>query len=196
MLSLPIIGSFYSFLNYDNGKVFSLVTKIDNLLPFNQYFIVPYLLWYAFLPGMLIYFCFKEPELYKKQLWVINSGILICYITYILFQTHVPRPIILESDFFCELVKTMYSQDNPYNAFPSIHVLTCYSILMGCQQLLPEKPVLMTAGICTSLLIIIATLFLKQHVIFDVIAGITLVIMLTNIYEQTRQEVLLIGSRR
>lgn len=196
MLSLPVIGSFYSFLNYDNGKVFSLVTEIDKLLPFNQYFIVPYLLWYAFFPGMLIYFCFKDPELYKKQLWIINSGMLICYITYIFFQTCVPRPIILESDFFCELVKATYSRDNPYNAFPSIHVLTCYSILIGCRQLLSEKPVLMTTGICTSVLIIISTLFLKQHVILDVVAAITLVIILANIYERSQQGVLLLGSRR
>lgn len=185
MLSLPIIGSFYRFFNYDNGKVTNLVTEIDTLVPFNQYFIMPYLLWYAFLPCMLIYFCFKAPSLYKKQLWVINCGILLCYVTYIFFQTYVPRPIILENDFFCNLVKVMYSNDNPYNAFPSIHVLTSYSILLGCQQLLAEKPVFMTAGICMSLLIIISTLFLKQHVILDVIASITIVTMLTGIYEQS-----------
>ncbi|NLO42708.1 MAG: phosphatase PAP2 family protein [Bacteroidales bacterium] len=196
LLSLPIIGSFYGFLNYDNGRVFNLITEFDQALPFNQYFVIPYLLWYIFFPGMLIYFCFKDPALYKKQLWIINSGMLICYLIYIFFQTYVPRPLILENDLFCQLVKIVYSQDNPYNAFPSIHVLTCYSVLLGCRELLFEKPVLMTTGMCTSVLIIISTVFLKQHVVLDVFGAIILVKMLSVVYEGYQQETVPLGARR
>lgn len=111
------------------------------------------------------------------------AGQAVCFVIYFLFQTTVPRPPVPGNDIWSQLVRSMYSFDNPFNAFPSIHVLTSYSLLKGCYDT-PELSLFLrgTTGI-TSLFIIVSTLFLKQHTILDAIASIAIVNTLVNLYD-------------
>ncbi|WP_206809682.1 phosphatase PAP2 family protein [Paradesulfitobacterium ferrireducens] len=202
IFSLPILGIGYGVLNQNDGLVFSVITDIDRLIPFVKYFIIPYLLWVPFLGGMLVYFFYKDYLLYKKQLIMINVGVLLCYLIYLVFPTTVPRPLLPETDFFSNLVKLLYSWDNPYNALPSIHVLTSYSILVGCLELSKRLPrsrmigIFMTLGILMSIVIILSTLFLKQHTILDGIASIAIVNILNHVLTVTEGKELILWPKK
>ena len=196
IISLPILAIIYGFLNYDSGRVFNVMTDIDRLIPFSKYFIVPYLLWIPFVIGMLVYFFFQDYLLYKKQLLIINVGALICFITYVFFQTTVPRPVLTETDFFTNLVRLMYSWDNPYNALPSTHVLTSYSIIVGSQELSQRFAIPMKLVKLMSIAIILSTVFLKQHTILDGIASIAIVNILSNVLEVTEGEELILWPKK
>ncbi|OZM57471.1 hypothetical protein CIB95_08435 [Lottiidibacillus patelloidae] len=174
LLLIPLFHTFYNLLNNDQRGAQLLITKVDELIPFVDIFIVPYIIWYPFIFLTMAYLAWKDRAIYWKTLATMLISMLVCYAIYFVFQTHVPRPELQGKGFFTSLVKLIYANDEPYNAFPSIHSLTSFLMLFGIVKARGiSKPVVMTVSI-TSLLIIISTLFVKQHVILDAVSAILL----------------------
>lgn len=174
LLVMPILGLIYKILNMNPREAVVLSTSIDASIPFMPVFILPYIIWYAFIFVYLIYFWYKDIKIYLKTLTVIVIGELICFLIYFFFQTTVPRPELTGSGVLIDLVQMIYSHDRPYNAFPSIHVLTTFAILLGAIHIRGKHlfhsvfiPVMGT-------LIIISTLFVKQHYILDMLGSMFL----------------------
>lgn len=174
MLLIPLIDSIYLLLNHSNNDVYMLVTKFDKIIPFKQLFVVPYIAWFGLIFVALIWFMYRDIKLYIFSIISIILGLLISFIIFSLFQTTVPRPEILGDDIFSQLTKLIYTIDNPFNAFPSIHVLTSYIVFLGCQETKGRyrKISLVIQGVV--ILVILATLFLKQHTLLDVLGGLIL----------------------
>ncbi len=175
MLIIPIVNVFYGILNNSNRGVYTLVTDLDKSMPFIPAFSVPYMVWYPFIIISLIYMCFKNRKLYYKSLTSIIISLITSYIIFFFFQTTVPRPEVITNDTFSGIVKFIYSTDNPYNCFPSIHVITTYIIMRYMLNNEVENNRI-TNIIVTILgiLIILSTEFIKQHVLFDIIFAIIL----------------------
>ena len=174
MLLIPLTDSIYILLNHCNERVHMLVTVFDKSIPFQPLFIVPYIAWFGFLFIALILFLYQDYKLYIFSIISIILGLLISFIIYSLFQTTVPRPEILGDDISSQLTKFIYTLDNPYNAFPSIHVLTSYIIFLGCQQTKGHFPKISLVIQGETILVIFATLFLKQHTLLDILGGLML----------------------
>nr|WP_245644962.1 phosphatase PAP2 family protein [Peribacillus loiseleuriae] len=178
LLVIPFLGLIYGLLNSRAHNPIDITTTLDSNTPFIPIFIIPYILWYAYLFCYLGYFCFKDIKIYFKSLILIVAAQLICFVIYFFFQTTVPRPTLESNNFILRLVDWIYSLDRPYNCFPSIHVLTTFVVMLVSKQV-KYKYVLNT--ICIHLagtLIIVSTLFVKQHVIIDMIGSIVLVTLL------------------
>ena len=103
---------------------------MDDWIPFVKAFIIPYLLWFPYLYGALIYYCFADRKQYYVTLSSVIFGKLACFSIYYFWQTTVPRPTVVGTDVFSELVRYIYSIDQPVNCFPSIHVLTTFVIML------------------------------------------------------------------
>ncbi|MEH7120948.1 phosphatase PAP2 family protein [Neobacillus vireti] len=175
LLVIPLLGTIYQLLNNRPSKAIEMTTTFDQAIPFLPIFIIPYILWYAYIFCYLIYFCFKDTTVYLKSLLLIVVSELICFVIYFFFQTHVPRPTPAGDGFLLELVRWIYANDRPYNCFPSIHVLTTFTIMLASLHI-KNKHLITTLCIhFTGTLIIISTLFVKQHVIFDMIGSMFLV---------------------
>ena len=172
-LSIPLISMTYPILNEYRGNTNSVFTFVDNLIPFNRYFILPYISWYIFIAIFSAILCVLDKERYLKLLITLNIGMITCYIIYYFYPTYVPRPMITGTDFFSNLVLNLYEADNPYNCFPSIHVLN--SVLIALYTYESEKVHKLIKAICVaiSVSIILSTMFIKQHYFADVVAGIT-----------------------
>jgi membrane-associated phospholipid phosphatase len=96
---------------------------------------------------------------------------LISYLFFIFYQTEALRPQIIGAGLFNDLVRFIYAHDAPYNCFPSLHtslstVMALYFVFIKSKWKL--------FFVIISLLIILSTLFVKQHYILDVIAGLIL----------------------
>ena len=175
LLVMPVLGFIYTILNENPRRASQIPLPIDQEIPFVTAFVVPYIIWYAFILGYLVYFCFKDTDVYIKTLITIVIGELICFVIYFFFQTTVPRPTIEGNGFFVMLVKYIYAHDQPVNCFPSIHVLTTYAIMLASFHI-KNKHKWNTYFIHTmGSLIILSTLFIKQHVILDMVASMFLV---------------------
>lgn len=170
LLIVPVINVFYNILNQPGVHVYSLETSLDLKIPFVASFIIPYLLWYPFITAVLIALAFKDRQIYFQTLLAQCSGLIISYVCFALFQTGIQRPDVhSEPDFIYKMVGFVYSYDQPYNCFPSIHVLTSYLMLRGT-RIFGQKIWLMITAM--SILIIVSTVLVKQHVLADIGGGI------------------------
>ncbi|WP_195724230.1 phosphatase PAP2 family protein [Paenibacillus monticola] len=169
LLSIPLIGILYTLQNHVRPVVHVLSTQFDRATPFIPFFSVFYFIWYPFIFITLYLILQQRRSAYYQTLAAVCFGILVANFTFLIFPTYVPRPQLGSGwNFF---VPITYRLDEPYNGFPSIHVLTCYLMLRGA-AILPKRS--SWAVSIMACLIILSTLFIKQHVIADMAAGIAL----------------------
>lgn len=175
LLIFPVFAVIYNYLNDHIGQATELKTFADNYIPVIPGFVIPYILWYGFVFFYLVYFCFKDTKVYFFTVATIAVGEILCFVCYYLFQTTVTRPDLHGNDLFTFLLQQIYEKDNPYNCFPSIHVLTTYAVMLGSIQV-RNKHLFHTIFIhVLGTLIILSTLFTKQHVFLDVAASMLIV---------------------
>lgn len=177
LLSIPVLNVCYGFLNRGGSDTAQLITAWDRLIPFVPAFIIPYLLWYPYVFLMFVVFFRKDRNVYYRSLTLTCIGLAICYIVFYLYQTTLPRPEVGHNGVLNWLVGIVYQTDAPYNCFPSIHVLTSYIVVKAAYQCKLSR-MANTAVCLISGIIIISTLFVKQHVLMDVVGGIVLAEML------------------
>jgi membrane-associated phospholipid phosphatase len=159
---------------YTEAKVvprYFMECRLDNYIPFIKYFIVPYLFWFAYMAIGFIYLGIKsKPEFLRLCLYMF-SGMTLCYILYMVFPNGQRlRPVITETDVFSRAIQRIYQTDTPTNVAPSIHVYNSLAVHIG---LLHYKPFQMNkwarwSSFVCMLLIILSTVFIKQHAILDV----------------------------
>nr|WP_204616248.1 phosphatase PAP2 family protein [Desulforadius tongensis] len=174
MLSIPVSNIFYALLNNSARGAHSMITEIDKAIPFLKIFILPYIIWYPFIFFTLFYLCLRDKKIYFHTLAALNLGLIICYIIYYTYQTTVPRPEVAGKDLLALLVMYIYSSDQPFNCFPSIHCLTSFLMIKGINNSTVKNTFNTTIISFTAAVIILSTLFVKQHVILDVISAILL----------------------
>jgi membrane-associated phospholipid phosphatase len=176
MLVFPILGIIYAMSNNNsNQEVYSLLTAVDQSIPFIKAFALPYSVWIFYIYVCLVYFFKKDINVYYRALLTYIICALICYLIYSVFQTTVPRPMVIGSDPISRLMRYIYNRDQPFNCFPSIHCFSSYMVMrmVWTGSFRNKWNVTLITGM--SSLIIISTLFVKQHVIMDALAGIFLV---------------------
>lgn len=162
-------------------------TSFDKKIPFIEFFIIPYLFWFLFMAITVCYFFFKD----RNEFYRLISFLVIGMTLFLIISTLWPngqalRPKYFERDnIFVDMVKRLYSTDTPTNVFPSIHVyntLGCYIAIKKSEHLKSIRWV-QSATFVTTVLIILSTMFLKQHSIIDGIsAGIFAIISYVIIY--------------
>lgn len=149
---------------------------IDDYIPFIEYFVVPYLLWFAYVSITIVYFFLHDKEDFRRMCMFLFSGMTI----FLIISTIYPngaylRPIVFPRDnIFTDMVRFIYSTDTPTNLFPSIHVynsLGTHFALANSKDFKNRKGLLLGSQILC-ILIILSTMFIKQHSVFDVVTGI------------------------
>lgn len=151
---------------------------LDDKIPFCEYFIIPYMLWFAYVAFGIAYFFFKNKNEYYKLCAFLFTGMTIFLVISTVYPNgHYLRPTTFERDnIFVQAVQWLYSTDTPTNLFPSIHVYNSLGINMAVwhsENFKKNKPVRYGSSIlCIS--IILSTMFLKQHSVFDVVTGVVL----------------------
>lgn len=151
---------------------------LDDKIPFCEYFIIPYMLWFVYVAWGVAYFFFKNKSEYYKLCAFLFTGMTIFLVISTVYPNgHYLRPTTFERDnIFVQAVQWLYSTDTPTNLFPSIHVYNSLGINMAVwhsENFKKNKPVRYGSSIlCIS--IILSTMFLKQHSVFDVVTGVVL----------------------
>lgn len=147
----------------------------DDYIPFCEYFIVPYLMWFLYIAATLLYFFFCDKRGFYKATTLMFSGMTIFLIICTVFPNGLNlRPVFFQHDnIFVDLVKRLYMTDTPTNVLPSLHVynsICCHLAIADSRQLQKHRFVQHGSFILATL-IVLSTMFLKQHSVVDVIAG-------------------------
>lgn len=155
--------------------------KIDDYIPFIEFFIIPYMLWFAFISIWVIYFFFKDTKEFYQLTCFLFIGMTIFLIVSTLFPNgHQLRPTEFARDnIFVDMVKYLYQIDTPTNIAPSIHVYNTLCVWSAVQRssYLKEhfsnrlKNITYMITTILSISIILSTMFLKQHSFLDVITA-------------------------
>lgn len=172
-----IYGIFYMtafyFLEQSNTEIHIIHTKLDVWIPFCEYFIVPYVLWYFFVIAVVIYFCFFQngKREYYQLIGTLGTGMTIfLMISYLYPNGQDLRPVVQGNGPFIWAVRWLYQIDTSTNILPSIHVFhttACMIALSQNEKFRKKNGALKGIGIL-SICIILSTMFLKQHSVVDV----------------------------
>jgi membrane-associated phospholipid phosphatase len=148
---------------------------IDDKIPFNEVFIIPYMLWFAYIGITFIYFFFTDIKSYNKMCIFLFSGMTIFLLISTVYPNgHQLRPVVFErNNVFTNMVKALYIADTPTNLFPSIHVFNSIGTHLAIikSEKLKEKKVICSSSFILMVLIVLSTVLLKQHSVFDVITA-------------------------
>jgi membrane-associated phospholipid phosphatase len=151
---------------------------IDDKIPFCEYFVIPYLLWFPFMFAVLIYEFFKNRRGFERMCICLMIGMTLFVIISIVWHNGVDlRSQIVHRDNICSaMVSLLDDTDTPTNVFPSIHVyntVVCLVAVLKSEGLKGNIPI-KAGSVILSILIILSTLFLKQHSVIDAGAGLVL----------------------
>ena len=94
---------------------------VDDWIPFCEWFVIPYFLWYAWVPVFMIWFMVKSRYDYLKLCFVMLGGATICLVIYAIWPNGLDiRREITTHNFCAEIVRFLRSVDPPYNVCPSM----------------------------------------------------------------------------
>lgn len=116
---------FYLLEHRTNVQYMVVHMNIDDYIPFCEYFVVPYLLWFAYVPAVLGYLFFKDRRNYDRCAVFLCTGMLIFLVisTFIPNIQHLRLHTMPRHNVFTVLVSQLWQTDTPTNLFPSIHYI-------------------------------------------------------------------------
>jgi hypothetical protein len=183
MILIPLASLVHVYLNRYRPGTHNIKIFIDDLIPFNKYFSLPYQFMVVFISTVLLYFAIVDYNYYFKLLACLLLGMFVCFIILYFFPTTVNRPIISGDYFFSNFTRSIYASDNPFDCFPSIHVLSAYLPFLFIFKY-NKNGIMKIYTFVGFIIITLSTFFVKQHYVLDALAslilGTVLFIMLTN----------------
>ena len=155
-------------------------TAFDEKIPFIEFFVIPYLLWFGFITFALLYFFFTDRnDFYRMTAFLITGMTVFLIISTLYPNGQILRPTEFPRDnIFIDLVKDLYLGDTPTNIFPSIHAYNSIGVHLAVRnsKRLNGNKFAQYGSFVLSVLIILSTMFLKQHSVIDVVGAIVLAV--------------------
>ena len=150
----------------------TMETAIDEFIPFCPFFIVFYIAAYAQWGIHMVVMAQEEDAAFRRFFLADLFSKGICLICFILIPSTMERPAVRPAGVFSSIVYLIYSVDRPVNLFPSIHCMLTW-LDMRTAMKAKRAPSFYTAlTVPFSLLVIVSTVLVKQHVFIDTVAGI------------------------
>ena len=147
---------------------------LDELIPFNEFFVIFYVGWYLLVAGSLAYTFFYNVDNFKKLQTYIIITQAVAMAAYILFPTRQDlRPDeFIRSNVLTQLIAFIYSFDTNTGVCPSLHVaysMGILSVFLKDKAVPKGWKVFLTADV---FFICLSVCFVKQHSAVDALAAI------------------------
>lgn len=177
LLFFPAYLAGYLLIERANtGAVYHLVhTAVDDMIPFNEFFIIPYLAWHVLIVFIVFKMLINDRECYYKLMRFLIYGSLICLCIFLIYPTYQDlRPETFQrSNIFTWGVSLIYMLDTPTNVSPSMHVAACLGLVFAIYD--TKYPVRSAQKWALNVLVIAicaSTMLLKQHSVIDVFIAV------------------------
>jgi len=182
LIYLPWFALIEKMYPIDYPGLHILNGPIDDMIPFCEYFVIPYYIWFAYvvLGCVLMYFVATNHE-FLQFVWTLMIGMTLFLVISMIYPNGLTlRPDSIPDNFCGKMLAGLYSVDTSTNVFPSIHVynsLVVNNAILKC-KLLKGHIVLKTISTIICISICLATMFLKQHSVVDVLGAIIMFIIM------------------
>ena len=155
-------------------RCYPVHSALDDLIPFCEWFVIPYVAWYGLIVFSLVWFLLYNVENFKGlQTYIIVTQVVAMAI-YILLPTRQDlRPEVFPRDnFLTRLVGALYQMDTSTNVCPSLHV--AYSLGIASAWLREKSASFAWKAfvVVAVVLICLSTMFIKQHSAVDFFAAL------------------------
>lgn len=182
LLYLPIyLVTFHLAETYITSQYWVVHTPLDDKIPFVEEFVLAYTIWFPALWGICLYLFFRDPGAFKRFIWFIIISYSLCLAFYFIFpngQNLRPRSFA-DPNVFTKAVQSFYANDTNTNVLPSMHVIGASAIVFAVfDSKRLRRPWLCVTAVITAVLIDLSTVFIKQHSILDVWAGLAVSAMI------------------
>lgn len=182
LLFWPIFGLRYMIIERINpiGQFHLIHCPLDDLIPFQELFLIPYALWYVGLIGMHLYTLVYDVDLFKKYTKFLIISMSASTAIFILYPSYQDlRPVDFPRDnLLTWIVGILYRIDTNTNVFPSEHAigaLAVFSAYLHTKGL--RSPGKTVAFAIMTILVCLSTAFLKQHSVLDVAAALPICVV-------------------
>lgn len=189
LLYLPVYLLWFFLLEAHVTEEYHIIqSSLDAYIPFCEYFIVPYLLWFPYIIAAIVFFIFTDKDEYYRLCGILITGMTL----FLLISTLWPNGVALRPDistlgrdnFFLDLVSGLHKADTSTNVFPSLHafnsLVVCFAL---CTSARLRKHYVIKAGTVTlTVLICLSTVYLKQHSVLDIVGALVLFLVLTPVF--------------
>jgi len=155
-------------------------SRLDDFIPFNEIFIIPYFIWFIYIFVTVAYFLLTSKKDFYKCCAYLFSGMTICLFIYTIFPNghhlRVDLNSLGRSNIFIDMLSKIYTVDTATNVFPSIHVFNSIGafIAISRSERLKKITWLKWGSLVLTFSICLSTVLLKQHSILDVFGAIAL----------------------
>ena len=148
---------------------------LDDRIPFCEWFLIPYVLWYGAIVGLHLYMLAYDVENFRRYTCYLLVTALLGTAIFLLFPTCQDlRPEMFpRENLLTKAVALLYRVDTNTNVLPSEHVTGAIGLVLGAwhTKKLRRPRIMVTIGLF-SLLVSLSTLFLKQHSVLDLLAAL------------------------
>lgn len=165
-----VASTWYDALNH-GPAVWSSHTPIDDVIPLVPALVVPYVTLRPMLYLSALAFLLFRASLFRSAAVAMTVIFLVSYAFYVVAQTFMLRPDVAGTDTLSAMLRDVYAGDQPYNDFPSLHASLSTMIALHWLRLDRRigTPIALWAA-----LVAVSTVFVKQHYLPDIVAGVLL----------------------
>ncbi len=177
-LLLGWIGYFILFFLTENlipeESCHIIHSPLDDIIPFHEGFLIPYVFWYLLIVISLGYFLLYNIDSFKKlQTYIIITQIIAMAVYIIYPSCQELRPSDFPRDnFLTDCVKLLYSLDTNTGVFPSLHCAYSFGIASVWLKEKKAAKLWKVFVVISVTLICLSTVFIKQHSVSDFFAAI------------------------
>ncbi|MDO4746642.1 MAG: phosphatidic acid phosphatase [Bacillota bacterium] len=172
------VGYFILFFLTENlipaERCHSVHCWLDDIIPFCEYFIIPYVFWYVLIVITLVYFALYNPEGFKRFMTFIIVTQVVAIAIYILFPSRQDlRPVeFVRDNVFTQIIGKLYAVDTNTGVCPSLHVAYSIGITSAWLKERDVSKLWKVFVVIAAILICLSTMFIKQHSALDFFAAL------------------------
>lgn len=161
---------------------------LDDVIPFCEWFLIPYVFWYVLIALSLGYFLLYNVDSFKRlQTYIIITQV-VAMAVYIIFPTRQDlRPeVFANENLLTRCISFLYSFDTNTGVCPSLHVAYSLGIASVWTKEKGIHPAWKGFVVFSVVMICLSTMFIKQHSAVDFFAAIPVCLLAEGIVYKDR----------
>lgn len=173
-----VVQAFVYFIIKLVVRDFNIIESFISI-PYIKYFVYFYDIWYPFIFFSAFIMYENDISNYKNLIYTLLLGAFISHLTFLIYPTMIVRPEISVNSITDFIVLLTYESDTPaVNCLPSLHCLFCFIFMYYTftSNKIDKKYKYLIVSIL--LMIVLSTLFIRQHIIEDVILSLIYTILI------------------
>ena len=143
-------------------------TAVDDMIPFCEWFVIPYLLWFLYVSGFTLYMLFTDEKSYHEICTYLAIGMTVFLVVSAVFPNILfLRPQTMPRDnVLTRICGILYAADTPTNVTPSIHVYNSIAVMIAAVRTFLKQHSFSDVVIATGLALCSYILVYKLNFVF------------------------------